>query len=123
MTRTIRLFLLLEGATFVAASLIHSGVFIHGYEHPAARAAEGVIAVVLLGGLALTGIAPTWTRRIGIIAQAFALLGTLVGIFTIINGIGPRTAPDLIYHIAIVAVLAWGLVVAARATGAAGQLV
>lgn len=44
----IRVFLLVEAAAFAAASLAHSGVLVHGYEHPQARVAEGVIAVVLL---------------------------------------------------------------------------
>ena len=61
MTRTIRLFLLLEGAAFAAASPIHEGVLVHGYEHPQARIAEYVIALVLLDGLALTLLAPAST--------------------------------------------------------------
>ena len=69
---------------------------------------------MLLAGLALTWAWPAWTRSIGLIAQALALLGTLVGAFTIAVGIGPRTAPDLAYHAAILAALAGGLVVAAR---------
>jgi hypothetical protein len=43
-----------------------------------------------------------------------ALLGAFVGIFTIAIGVGPRTVPDLTYHAAIVVVLVWGLIVAAR---------
>jgi hypothetical protein len=39
----------------------------------------------------------------------------VVGLLTIAVGVGPRTAPDLVFHAAILAVLAWGLVVAARA--------
>lgn len=111
----IRLFMLFEAATFVVASLIHSGVLITGYEHDQARIAEGVIAIVLLGGVALTVIRPAWTRQVGLAAQAFALLGTLVGVFTIAIGVGPRTVPDIAYHVAIVAVLVWGLVIAKRA--------
>jgi hypothetical protein len=42
-------------------------------------------------------------------AQSFALLGTLIGVFTIIIGIGPRTITDIVYHVAIAAVLVWGL--------------
>jgi hypothetical protein len=48
-------------------------------------------------------------------AQGFALFWTLVGIVTIAVGIGPRTAPDIVYHIGIVGVLVWGLVAARRA--------
>ena len=51
---------------------------------------------------------------IGLIAQGFALLGTLVGVFTIAIGVGPRTVPDVAYHAIIVLVLLPGLVVAAR---------
>jgi hypothetical protein len=85
-TRAIRLFMLFEAATFVAASLVHAGVLITGYEHREARIAERVIAIALLAG-----------------------------VFTIAIGIGPRTAPDIAYHVGIVLVLACGLVVAARA--------
>ena len=115
MTQAIRLFMLVEAASFVTAALIHSGALLAGYEHPRARIAEGVIASVLLAGLALTWIRPAWTRPVGIGTQAFALLGTLVGIFTIVIGIGPRTVPDIVYLVVIVLVLVCGLSIAARA--------
>jgi hypothetical protein len=107
--------MLFEAATFIAASLIHSGVMIAGYEHQKARIAEGVIATVLLVGAAFSWVRPAWTRQAGLAAQGFALLGTLVGIFTIIVGVGPRTVPDVAYHVAIVVVLVWGLMFARRA--------
>jgi hypothetical protein len=47
-------------------------------------------------------------------AQAFATLGVLVGLFTTAVGVGPRTAPDVAYHVAILAVLAVGLAIALR---------
>lgn len=53
--------------------------------------------------------------HIGLAVQGFALLGTLVGLFTIAVGVGPRTVPDLVFHAGIVAVLVWGLIVTARA--------
>jgi prepilin signal peptidase PulO-like enzyme (type II secretory pathway) len=110
--QTIRFLLLFEAATFAAAALIHFGVIAAGHEHQKAGVAESAIAAVLFTGAILDS--RTWTRRIGLAAQAFALLGTLIGVFTIIIGIGPRTAPDIAYHVAIVAVLIWGLVAAAR---------
>lgn len=116
MRQRIRVFLIFEAAVFAAASLAHFGVLVEGYEHQQAGIAESVIALVLLIGLMLSWIRPAWTRAAGMAAQGFALLGTLVGVFTILIGVGPRTAPDIIYHIAIVAVLVWGLVLAARAS-------
>jgi hypothetical protein len=115
MMQAIRFWMSLEGAAFITAALIHFGPLIQGYEHEKASIAESVIAVVLVIGLALTWMMPRSTRRIGLAAQMFALLATLVGIFTIAVGVGPRTAPDIAYHIGIVAVLAYGLIITARA--------
>jgi hypothetical protein len=108
---SIRALLLLEAAAFCTASLIHAGYLITGYQHREARIAESVIAIVLLAGAATTWIRPAWTRSTGLVAQGFALVGTLVGIFTIIVGVGPRTLPDIVYHVAIVVLLAWGIYV------------
>lgn len=122
MRHTIRLFLFGEGASFVIAGLTHFGVLATGYEHRQAAIAESTIAAVLLAGWGLTLVQAAQTRPIGIAAQAFALLGTLVGAFTIAIGVGPRTAPDIAYHAAILAVLITGLVVAVRAPAiGAGQ--
>jgi steroid 5-alpha reductase family enzyme len=105
----VRFLLFLEGSAFSLASVIHSGRLVQGYAHLAARNAEAVIAMVLLAALVLTWIRPRWFRRIGLLAQAFALAGTMVGVFTIIVGVGPRTTPDVIYHVVIILLLAWGL--------------
>jgi hypothetical protein len=86
-----------------------------GHEHRQARIAEGTIGVVLIAGLACSWIRPGLTRGAGLVTQGFALLGTLIGAFTIAIGIGPRTVPDIIYHVTILIVLAWGLTVTARA--------
>lgn len=110
----IRLFLLCEAASFALAALIHSGLLISGYEHHRARIAESVIAVVLALALSLTWIRPAQLSSVGVVAQGFALLGTLVGVLTIVIGVGPRTLPDVLYHIGIAIVLVLGLVVAAR---------
>ncbi len=109
MRRTIQFFLLFEAATFIVATLIHSGLLISGYEHQKARIAESVIAVVLLSAAASTWIWPAQARKAGLAGQAFALIGTLIGVLTIALGVGPRTAPDIAYHITIVALLIWGL--------------
>jgi hypothetical protein len=115
MTNVIRLFMLFEATTFVVAALFHSGILIPGYQHQEASTAESVIAIVLLVGAALTWIRPAWTRQVGLVAQSLALFGTLIGVFVIAIGVGPRTVPDVAYHIGIVIVLVLGLIVAARA--------
>jgi hypothetical protein len=114
MNRT-TLLLLAEGASFIAASLVHRGVLVGGYEHHEAAVAETVIGTVLLAGAVLTWLRPARARAFGIAAQAFALLGTIVGAFTIAVGIGPRTLPDLAYHASILVVLVAGLALAAHA--------
>jgi len=107
--------MLAEAATFIVAAAVHGGLLIAGYEHREARIAETVIAIVLLAGATLTWIRPASARGVGLGAQGFALLGTLVGVFTIAIGVGPRSAPDIVYHLGILVVLAWGLVAAWRA--------
>ena len=114
MAKWIRIFLLVEAAAFLAAASIHLGFSSLGYEHREAGIAESVIAAVLLVGLVWSGLRPASTRRAGRVAQGFALFGTFVGMFTIAIGVGPRTIPDIAYHFAILAVLAWGLAVASR---------
>ena len=106
--------MLIEAATFMVAASVHTGFLIRGYEHREARIAETVIGIVLLVGAMVTWIQPTSARAAGLAAQGFALLATFVGIFTIIIGIGPRSVLDIAYHVAIVAVLVWGLAVAWR---------
>jgi len=115
MTQKIRAFVAVEGASFTIAALIHFGVLMTGFEHRKAGTAESVIALVLLGGLVVSLLRPASTRAVGFGVQSFALLGTLVGIFTIAIGVGPRTVPDILYHVVIVAVLAVGLVTSAPA--------
>src|SRR5438132_56663 len=113
-TQIQRMFLLVDGASFAIAGFIHSGLLGMG-SHRAASIAESSLAVVVLLGLMLTWVWPTRVRLIALVAQTIALLGTLVGAFTIAIGIGPRTPPDIVFHVTILAVLAGGLVVSARA--------
>jgi hypothetical protein len=112
--RGIRGFLLTQAMTFALAALIHFGVVLGGHEHERARIAESMIALILLAGFALTFVSPQRARTVGLTVQGVALLGTLVGLFTVAIGVGPQTPLDLGYHIAMVALLAGGLVVAAR---------
>ena len=73
-----------------------------------------MIGGTLLLGLVLTAFRPASTRAVGLAAQGFALLGTLVGISTIAIGVGPRTVADITFHLAIVIVLVFGVIMAVR---------
>ena len=106
-----RLFLLLEAVTFLVAAAIHAGALADGHTHHDAAIAESLIAIVLVAALGLGWTRHPWPLRFAVIAQAFALAGVLVGLFTIAIGVGPRTVPDVAYHVAILAVLAAGLAV------------
>jgi hypothetical protein len=117
--RTVRWFLALEAAAFAVAVLIHRGVLVSGYAHWKAATAEGVIALVLAGGLVASLAFPAASRTGGLVCQGFALLGTCVGLFTIAVGVGPRTGLDLILHGVFVVLLASGLLVVARTPAAA----
>ncbi len=112
--QTIRLFMLGEAIAFAAAAAVHFGFFVSGYEHQQAAIAESVIAAVLMVGLGLTWLRPSWTRLVGLAAQGFGLLGTLVGTYAIVAGFGPQSVPDIVYHVAIIVVLVWGLIATAR---------
>lgn len=108
----------IEAASFLLAAAVHAGLLVGGYEHYEAMVAESVIGTVLLVGLATTWVRPrsAFTAAAGV--QAFALLGTLVGLWTIVVGVGPRTVPDVVYHVVIVIVMAVGIHVAWQARGA-----
>jgi hypothetical protein len=107
-------FLGVETIAFAAASLVHAGILIDGYQHRQAEIAEGVIAGVLMLGLAVSLVRPRASRAAALGAQGFALLGTLVGITMISIGVGPQSAFDVALHVCFVTLLVAGLVAAAR---------
>jgi hypothetical protein len=113
--RFLRPLLTAEAVAFLLASMVHRGWLLPGYAHGAAATAESVIAAIVLAGLVLGLILPHRARLFGGVAQAFALLGTLVGVFAVIQGFGPQTGLDLAYHVVMVAVLVAGLAVSLRA--------
>jgi len=110
----VRLFLILEALGFALAALVHAGVLVDGYQHREATIAESVISAALAIGLAASLAAPGWARGIALGVQAFALIGTGVGLFTIAIGIGPQSAFDLVLHAGFVALLVAGLISVAR---------
>lgn len=115
--RTARALVTLEAVSFLLAATVHAGVVVRGYEHHDAMLAELVIGSVLLVGLASTWVLPRATFLITAAVQTFALLGTLVGVATIVAGFGPRTVPDVAYHASIIVVLLFGIRLTVRARG------
>jgi hypothetical protein len=107
-------FLWIEAAACSMAALVHGGLLMPGYAHAAARSAETVIACVLVLALAFAAFMPRMTRRLALAAQGSALLGTLVGAFTIAVGVGPQSRADAAYHSLLLMLLPAGLVSAWR---------
>ena len=114
--RVARQFLAIQAVVFAAAALLHGGVFVAGYEHREARIAESVIAVVLALGLVVAVVQPSLTRPAALAAQAFALLGTIVGVVMIAIGVGPRSGLDLLIHATMLTLLIAGLLRVSRQT-------
>jgi hypothetical protein len=108
----LKLVIALEVLLFGTASLVHAGILATGHEHRQAATAEGVIALVLLLGLIFSTMPSLPARALLLSVQIFALLGTLVGAFTIVIGIGPQTAGDIVFHGLLLIVLVIGLIIA-----------
>ena len=106
-----------EAIAFAIASVVHSGVLIDVSVDPGANIAEGTIAAVLLVGAIVITLQPSWTRVVGALAQGFALLGSLIGTYLAFRGLGPNTVPDLVFHVAVVVTLAFGVLAALREPG------
>jgi len=98
-----------EVALFALASLVHAGALGDGHRHAPAATAEGVIAAILLAGLVGYLLIPTRAHQAALTAQVAALLGTLIGLFTIIIGVGPQTGADYVFHAVLLLVLPAGL--------------
>jgi flagellar motor component MotA len=110
--RAVRLFLSAEVLAFWMASLVHAGILLRGYEHRPAMVAEGVIGAVLVLGLLMILMDARSTRIVGSVVQGFALLGTLVGIFTTVIGVGPHSRFDVALHGMFVVLLVSGMAIA-----------
>jgi hypothetical protein len=75
----------------LAAALAHAGILASGFEHFRVMIAEGVIGVVLAFGLLMVLIWPAQYPVMTLAVQGFALVGTLIGAFTIAVGVRPQT--------------------------------
>ena len=109
MRLAIRLLILVQVLVFGAASLLHRGLLAPGFADAAAATAEGIIALVLAAGLALGLLLPRRARVLALATQAFALLGTAVGVFVLIRGVGRSTPLDVALHAVMVGLLVVGL--------------
>lgn len=116
-----RMFLLAEALVYAVAALVHAGTLLEGYEHGKAQIAESVIAIVLFLGFLLAWGRSSLMRIVGIMTQGFALFGTLIGLFTIVVGLGPQSTLDVVYHLAMTAVLLWGLIAFIKTPGHDGR--
>lgn len=114
MRSTLTILFLVETALYAIASLTHAGLFLEGHEHRQAMIAEAVISAVLLLGLISLSLDRPWSRIAAISVQSLALLGTLVGAFTIAVGVGPQSTLDYITHAVMILLLVTGLVWLAR---------
>jgi hypothetical protein len=105
--------LVAEAIAYATASLIHAEVLLPGNPDPAASTAEGIIAVVLVAGAAVSWLRPAWTRLTALLVQGFALAGTSIGLYLFVT-LTPEKVADIVFHVVIMLVLAGGLVLAAR---------
>jgi len=109
MRSALAILFLIEICLYATASLTHAGFVLEGHEHRQAMIAEAVISAFLLLGLISLSLDRPWSRTAAISAQSFALLGTLVGAFTIAVGVGPQTTLDYITHAVMILLLVTGL--------------
>lgn len=115
MSNRLKGLLVAETLAFTGAALIHKGILGASYVHSKASTAEIVIALVLASCLFIMLTMPQRARLAALAGQGFALLGTLVGIFVTLIGIGPQGSADMAFHIAVLVLLILGLTSAWRA--------
>jgi hypothetical protein len=117
MTNALRFILAATALSLLVAAALHAGIVIPGRFDDAAMYETGV-AVVLLIGLGLTFLGPAWARWGGLAATVVALAGASIGLYMALRGIAPNTVLDTVYHVALIALLLVGIVVAWRGPSA-----
>ena len=110
MLNTLRVLMVVAAVSLLVAAALHAGLIIPGPFDSAAPYETGV-AVILLVGLGITFIGGT-AARWG--ALVLALGGASIGLFLALRGLAPNTVPDIVYHVALVAALLVGIVLAWR---------
>ena len=113
MIASLRWIVALAAASLLAAAALHAGIVITGPFNNAAMYETG-IAVALIFGLAFTFVGPAWARWGGLAATVIALAGACIGLYVALRGLGPNTVLDIVYHVALIALLLLGIAVAWR---------
>jgi hypothetical protein len=111
--RTLRWVMAVAAISLLIAASLHAGLIIPGRFDQAAMY-ETAIAVILFIGLALTLLGPGWARWGGLVALVVAVGGASIGLYLAVRGLAPNTTLDIAYHVALVALLLAGIVVAWR---------
>lgn len=102
-----------EGVLFLLAALTHTGVRVLPFDEPRiipAVIVEGLCGIFLVGAAASVFARATWAWLALVAAHTFALLGVLLGIWTIAMGFGPHSALNDAFHRVMVVVLAAALI-------------
>jgi hypothetical protein len=105
--------MVVAAVSLLVAAALHAGLIIPGPFDSAAPYETGV-AVILLVGLGITFIGGTAARWGALAALVLALGGASIGLFLALRGLAPNTVPDIVYHVALVAALLVGIVLAWR---------
>lgn len=107
--------MLIEAVSLGITSALHLSGLVDGrsssFDPDAAGIAEAVIGGVLVVGAIVMLRSPRRARAAGIAANAFALVGFLIGISETATG---GHAPDIAYHATVIPLLVFNLVVLLR---------
>jgi hypothetical protein len=107
-------YLMVELALFTFAALVHGGVIPGVETYPRVAMIETVVAVVLAAGVITSFVSPAQTRAVALFTQAVALLGVVVGVVTIVTGLGPQTVGNIVVYAVMFITVALGFAVAKR---------
>jgi hypothetical protein len=107
--------MLVEALSLAVASGLHLGGLVSGrsptFDPDTAGLAEAIIGAVLVVGAVVMLRSPHRARTVGIGANAFALVGFLIGITETASG---GHAPDIAYHLTVIPLLVISLVLLLR---------
>lgn len=113
--------MLIEAGTLAVAAILHLGAHIplgfltvRGTHESDAAFPELIIAAVLLAGSVAVFRFPDRARRAALAATWFAAAGVILGLSITTSGDGPAKAPNVAYHVCLLAVLVTGLIALLR---------